>query len=70
MKLTTVNVMEDQKEVAPTNTIWTSGSDAVATVTDAGVVTGVILSGGKTTITPTSDGETGYSATVHVVPAP
>ena len=71
MTLTAVKVMQDNTEVTPTTTTWESGDDTVATVTDAGVITGAGTVVSKTTIAPTSDGVTSYnSATVHVVPAP
>lgn len=46
---------------------WTTGSSAIATVSAAGVVTGVAV--GSTTIIGTSEGKTG-SATLTVVPPP
>ena len=70
MTLTTVAKLNNGEVTTPTTTTWESRDRAVASVTNAGVVTGVIVTGGKTTITPTSDGISGSPATVHVVPAP
>jgi uncharacterized protein YjdB len=47
---------------------WSTGNAALATVSPAGVVTGVAI-GGPVTITATSEGQAG-SATISVIPVP
>ena len=53
--------------IAPRNIVWTSSSDAAASVTQDGVVTGKVV--GAVTITATAEGKIG-TTTVNVRPVP